>query len=150
MPCTARATTRSRALSLHDALPISALSPASDVEPTRDSWQRPAYVMDELGITPGSSVADVGAGDGYFTMHLADRVGEKGAVYAVDIRSEEHTSELQSLRHLVCRVLRARPLGAALFPYTTLFRSQRCLRHLTWSRPATVGSARHTSWTSWV
>src|ERR1035438_3116532 len=33
-------------------------------------------------------------------------------------RSEEHTSELQSLRHLVCR--RA---VSALFPYTTLFRS---------------------------
>src|SRR5262245_37217827 len=35
-------------------------------------------------------------------------------------RSEEHTSELQSLRHLVCRLL---PPRSALFPYTTLFRS---------------------------
>src|ERR1035438_2067560 len=35
-------------------------------------------------------------------------------------RSEEHTSELQSLRHLVCRLL---PLISTLFPYTTLFRS---------------------------
>src|SRR5438045_3510739 len=34
-------------------------------------------------------------------------------------RSEEHTSELQSLRHLVCRL----PPGSLLFPYTTLFRS---------------------------
>src|SRR5262245_51824392 len=33
-------------------------------------------------------------------------------------RSEEHTSELQSLRHLVCR-----PPICTLFPYTTLFRS---------------------------
>src|ERR1035438_3938545 len=42
-----------------------------------------------------------------------------------DIRSEEHTSELQSLRHLVCRlfifVVRAR--RSTLFPYTPLFRS---------------------------
>src|ERR1035438_7358067 len=35
------------------------------------------------------------------------------------VRSEEHTSELQSLRHLVCRL----PARFALFPYTTLFRS---------------------------
>src|SRR5262245_29485154 len=35
-------------------------------------------------------------------------------------RSEEHTSELQSLRHLVCR-----PPSSSLFPYTTLFRSPR-------------------------
>src|ERR1035438_25662 len=35
-------------------------------------------------------------------------------------RSKEHTSELQSLRHLVCRLL---PPCSPLFPYTTLFRS---------------------------
>src|ERR1039458_5622257 len=42
-------------------------------------------------------------------------------------RSEEHTSELQSLRHLVCRlllVMRRLPPRSTLFPYTTLFRSQ--------------------------
>src|ERR1035441_2448299 len=41
-------------------------------------------------------------------------------------RSEEHTSELQSLRHLVCRllfVMMRRPPTSTLFPYTTLFRS---------------------------
>src|ERR1039458_3767392 len=38
-------------------------------------------------------------------------------------RSEEHTSELQSLRHLVCRLLLRRPPVSTLFPYTTLFRS---------------------------
>src|ERR1035441_4042914 len=41
-------------------------------------------------------------------------------------RSEEHTSELQSLRHLVCRLLFERirpPPTSTLFPYTTLFRS---------------------------
>src|SRR5882724_10857133 len=41
-------------------------------------------------------------------------------------RSEEHTSELQSLRHLVCRLLLEKmrqPPSSTLFPYTTLFRS---------------------------
>src|SRR5207244_3941213 len=41
-------------------------------------------------------------------------------------RSEEHTSELQSPDHLVCRLLLVRPLPPrlTLFPYTTLFRSR--------------------------
>src|SRR5205814_1248429 len=41
----------------------------------------------------------------------------------VNLRSEEHTSELQSLRHLVCRLLLHPPPLSTLFPYTTLFRS---------------------------
>src|ERR1039458_5539610 len=40
-------------------------------------------------------------------------------------RSEEHTSELQSLRHLVCRLLLSITSFSSLFPYTTLFRSIR-------------------------
>src|SRR5205814_949628 len=39
------------------------------------------------------------------------------------VRSEEHTSELQSLRHLVCRLLLRLHTTSTLFPYTTLFRS---------------------------
>src|SRR5688572_3341944 len=42
---------------------------------------------------------------------------------ACNIRSEEHTSELQSQSKLVCRLLLRRPPSATLFPYTTLFRS---------------------------
>src|SRR5262245_9868232 len=42
-------------------------------------------------------------------------------------RSEEHTSELQSLRHLVCRLLLVHPPASTLFPYTTLFRSTRAV-----------------------
>jgi predicted methyltransferase len=51
----------------------------------RDTWQRPAKVMEELGVLPGSAVADVGAGSGYFTFRLAARVGPKGKVYAQDL-----------------------------------------------------------------
>jgi len=42
-------------------------------------------VMDTLGIIPGKSVADIGAGSGFFTMLAARRVGDRGVVYAVDI-----------------------------------------------------------------
>jgi len=45
-------------------------------------------VMDLLGITPGKSVADIGAGSGWFTVRAARRVGAGGIVYAVDINPE--------------------------------------------------------------
>ena len=48
-------------------------------------WQMPQRVMNEIGVTKGKTVADVGAGDGYFTFYLAERVGQGGKVYASDI-----------------------------------------------------------------
>lgn len=41
--------------------------------------------MDILGISPGKTVADIGAGSGWFTARAARRVGDTGMVYAVDI-----------------------------------------------------------------
>ncbi len=54
----------------------------------RDAWQHPEEVMDALGIKPGSRVADVGCGSGYFTFHLASRVGTEGKVFSEDIDSK--------------------------------------------------------------
>lgn len=45
-------------------------------------------VMDTLGIVPGKSVADIGAGSGFFTVLAARRVGNDGTVYAEDINPE--------------------------------------------------------------
>jgi len=45
-------------------------------------------VMANLGIKSGSVVADVGCGSGYFTFHLAQRVGPAGKVYAEDLDPE--------------------------------------------------------------
>jgi SAM-dependent methyltransferase len=45
-------------------------------------------VMDLLKIKEGSSVADIGAGSGWFTVRAARRVGAKGKVYAVEINPE--------------------------------------------------------------
>lgn len=56
---------------------------------TRDTWQRPVRVADALGIHAGSTVADVGAGGGYFTFRLAARVGSTGKVYAEDLEDKE-------------------------------------------------------------
>jgi predicted methyltransferase len=54
----------------------------------RDRWQRPSEVMDALGIRPGSVVADIGAGRGYFTFRIAERVGPTGKLYSEDIADE--------------------------------------------------------------
>jgi predicted methyltransferase len=54
-------------------------------DPARDAWQKPKEVIQQLTITPASRVADLGAGGGYFTWHLADAVGPEGRVYAVEI-----------------------------------------------------------------
>ena len=56
--------------------------------PDRRAWQKPDQVMDALNIADGSVVADVGAGAGWFTIHLARRVGPNGRVYAVDLQAE--------------------------------------------------------------
>jgi SAM-dependent methyltransferase len=42
-------------------------------------------VMDVLNIQPGKSVADIGAGSGFFSVRAAKRVGDRGKVYAVEI-----------------------------------------------------------------
>lgn len=56
--------------------------------PDRDAWQRPEQIMDALGIADGATVADLGAGGGWFTIRLARRVGPNGTVYAEDIQPQ--------------------------------------------------------------
>ena len=56
--------------------------------PTRASWQLPDRVVDALDLETGAQVADLGAGDGYFTFTLADAVGAGGRVYAVDVDAD--------------------------------------------------------------
>ena len=56
--------------------------------PGRDERLQISRVMDILSIRYGKSVADIGAGSGWFTVRAAKRVGAGGAVYAVDINPE--------------------------------------------------------------
>ena len=60
-------------------------------DPARDAWQMPARVIDALKLADDASVADIGAGTGYFSLRLAKAV-PRGTVYAVDIepRMLEH------------------------------------------------------------
>lgn len=54
-------------------------------EVARDSVNEAKTVMDLAVIEPGMTVADIGAGEGYYTVRLAERVGAKGRVLAQDI-----------------------------------------------------------------
>ena len=54
--------------------------------PDRALWQKPNQIMDAVNVADGSTVADIGAGAGWFTIRLAQRVGPKGLVYAQDVQ----------------------------------------------------------------
>jgi SAM-dependent methyltransferase len=56
--------------------------------PDRAAWQKPDQIMDALNIADGSRVADIGAGSGWFTIHLAQRVEKNGIVYAQDVQPQ--------------------------------------------------------------
>ena len=53
----------------------------------RNDWQQPDRVMSDLGMKPGTRVADIGCGEGYFTLQLARAVGPQGLVFAVDVNT---------------------------------------------------------------
>ena len=67
--------------------------------PGRDERLQINRVMDILAIAPGKTVADIGAGSGWFTVRAARRVGETGTVYAVDINPE-------AVRYIKSRILK--------------------------------------------
>lgn len=67
----------------------------SGEERDRDAQKEAEQVMDFLRIGPGMVVADVGAGDGYFTVRLARRVGPTGRVIATDV-IPEHLDRLRA------------------------------------------------------
>ncbi len=56
-------------------------------DPARDAWQKPHEVIEALALAPDASVADIGAGTGYFTMRLANML-PRGRVYAVDVERD--------------------------------------------------------------
>jgi len=65
------------------------LTAQADLEETweKDANKRqpPGQVMDMVGIKPGMIIGEIGAGRGRYTVHLAQRVGDQGRVYANDI-----------------------------------------------------------------
>ena len=58
---------------------------ASWNSPERAEWQKPDEVIGIMAIEPGQTVADLGAGTGYFVPYLSAAVGPEGKVYALDV-----------------------------------------------------------------
>jgi ubiquinone/menaquinone biosynthesis C-methylase UbiE len=56
-------------------------------DPARDQWQNPDLVVSILALKPGDSIADIGAGTGYFTVRLA-KAQPMATVYGVDIEPD--------------------------------------------------------------
>ena len=72
------------------------------VRPERESEEHPDEALDALKIPKGAAVADVGAGVGYFTWRLAERVGPSGVVYGEDIQKAmlDQLRQNMEARHL--------------------------------------------------
>ncbi|HUS62972.1 MAG TPA: methyltransferase domain-containing protein [Kofleriaceae bacterium] len=73
-------------------------------DPTRDAWQKPDEVITVVGVAPGMTVVDVGAGTGYFLARLSAAVGPAGKVIATDI-------EPDMVRYMVERAAREKLLN---------------------------------------
>jgi len=65
-----------------------ALKPENFNEARLNRLQPPDKVMDAIGLAPGMTVAEIGAGRGRYVMHFANRVGKIGKVYAEDIDAD--------------------------------------------------------------
>ena len=56
--------------------------------PERVAEERPDLLLAALALQPGMQVADIGAGTGYYSWRMAERVGPSGRVMAVDVQPE--------------------------------------------------------------
>ena len=79
--------------------PNSRVAPENVNEARLNGLQPPGQVMDIIGAAAGMSIAEIGAGRGRYVVHLADRVGPEGRIYAEDIDGD-------ALRHLAERCRR--------------------------------------------
>jgi len=57
-------------------------------DPARDEWQRPVALVESMKIAKGMTVADLGAGTGYFLPHLSKAVGPTGKVLGLDVEPD--------------------------------------------------------------
>ena len=79
--------------------PNSRTAPENANEARLNKLQPPDKVMDIIGASAGVTIAEIGAGWGRYVVHLAERVGPEGKIYAEDINGD-------ALRHLAERCRR--------------------------------------------
>lgn len=80
-------TASDRATAFHSFADVKYWSAIFD-DPKRDEWQKPRELVAALAITPGATVADLGAGTGYLSPYLSAAVGPTGTVLAVEVETE--------------------------------------------------------------
>ncbi len=56
-------------------------------EDRRARW-KPSQFLNRFGIRPGAAILDLGSGPGFWTVPLAEKVGEQGIVWALDVSRE--------------------------------------------------------------
>jgi len=66
--------------------------------PEREREEAPMKLLEALKLKPGDVVADIGAGSGYFTFRIAEKIGPRGKVLAVDIQPEMLTLIRQKMK----------------------------------------------------
>jgi ubiquinone/menaquinone biosynthesis C-methylase UbiE len=78
---------------------------ASLADPARDQTMKPGQLMNEMGLKPGMTVADVGTGIGFMLPFLSRRVGPTGHVIGEDIEDDflamaRQTADKQQLNNV--------------------------------------------------
>ncbi len=100
------------AFALASAIPL-------DAHPQREQWQKIDSIFAALRVDEGDTIADIGAGDGFFAVRLSPVLGPGGAVLAVDIdraalRRLERDAERRSLSNV--RAIVSEPDDPMLLP----------------------------------
>lgn len=85
------------------------ISPIFDTEKNRDAAKETEQVFALMKLKPGMSVADIGAGSGYYVMRLSKLLGPDGKVFANDVTPSY-------LGKLKARVLKAKLANVVLAP----------------------------------
>lgn len=78
--------------------------------PDRDEWQKPEELVAQMALTPGTVVADLGAGTGYFLGRLSEAVGPEGRVDALDVEPAmvahmQERAAREGLENVIARVI---------------------------------------------
>jgi ubiquinone/menaquinone biosynthesis C-methylase UbiE len=74
---------------------IAAITLSFGRDEDREIWQPPERIMDAADVRAGMRIGEAGAGEGYLTFHLAERVGNRGIVYANEISE----GDLETIRN---------------------------------------------------
>jgi ubiquinone/menaquinone biosynthesis C-methylase UbiE len=81
----------------------------------------PSIIISQLGISPGIVAADFGCGSGYFTLPLAQLIGEEGVVHALDILPQaletvESKAKMMNLNNVVITRVNLEKIGGSKLP----------------------------------